>query len=140
VSRATASKIHAAAYSGELAASCCAEKTKPTCAGESTAEQRGAVKSSKTENAVTGLARGMDRDTESSCTSSQARMEDPTQKRIASGDALPVIASDIIPACNFLTESEQKKLRRIRKDRRNGFMVSAVDVDFLLEVIGRSSR
>jgi hypothetical protein len=67
-------------------------------------------------------------------------MEDPTQKRIASGDALPVIASDIIPACNFLTESEQKKLRRIRKDRRNGFMVSAVDVDFLLEVIGRSSR
>jgi len=35
---------------------------------------------------------------------------------------------------------EAHKLYRIRKDRANRFMVSAVDVDFLLEVIERLSQ
>ena len=37
-----------------------------------------------------------------------------------------------------LSDAEARTLARIRKDRRNGFMVSAVDVDFLLEVIART--
>jgi len=62
-----------------------------------------------------------------------------TRKPEPSGAAASA-TPDVIPACNFLTESEQKTLARIRKDRRNGFMVSAPDVDFLLSVIERSNR
>ena len=36
-----------------------------------------------------------------------------------------------------LSDAEAKTLARIRKDGRNGFMVSAVDVDFLLELMRR---
>lgn len=35
---------------------------------------------------------------------------------------------------------EEQKLARIRKDRANRFMVSAVDVDFLLQILERLNR
>ena len=43
-------------------------------------------------------------------------------------------------AVRRLTADEQRTLARIAKDRRNGFMVSAPDVDFLLEILERSNR
>ena len=39
-----------------------------------------------------------------------------------------------------LSDEERKRLWRIARDRGNRFMVSAVDVDFLLDVIVRLSR
>lgn len=39
-----------------------------------------------------------------------------------------------------LSPDEAKLLARIAKDRRNGFMVSARDVDFLLEIIERLNQ
>jgi hypothetical protein len=39
-----------------------------------------------------------------------------------------------------LSDEERKRLFRIARDRGNRFMVSAVDVDFLLDVIVRLSR
>ena len=39
-----------------------------------------------------------------------------------------------------LSDDERKRLFRIVRDRGNRFMVSAVDVDFLLDVIVRLSQ
>jgi len=41
---------------------------------------------------------------------------------------------------SLLSDEERKRLFRIARDRANRFMVSAVDVDFLLDVIVRLSR
>jgi len=96
------------------------------------------VKKRLTASAADGLHRGMDSGTANFRTETTVPTG-TTQKPEQSGVAASA-TPDVIPACNFLTESEQRTLARIRKDRRNGFMVSAVDVAFLLEVIERCSR
>jgi len=94
------------------------------------------VKKKETGSDADGLHRGTESDTENFRTSTTEPTA-TTPRREQSGVAQNAMP-DVIPACNFLTESEQKKLARIRKDRRNGFMVSTRDVDFLLEVIRRA--
>lgn len=84
-------------------------------------------------SAATGLLPG----TESGTANFRTETTEPaatTQRPEQSGVAVSA-TPDIIPACNFLTASEQKNLARIRRDRRSGFMVSVQDVDFLLQVI-----
>ncbi len=63
-----------------------------------------------------------------------------TRRQIASGPA-SAITENICTQdrSGALSAAEQRSLARIRKDRRNGFMVSAPDVDFLLEAIERLS-
>ena len=57
-----------------------------------------------------------------------------------SGVAARVIPIDTRARSFPLSADEEQKLARIARDRANRFMVSAVDVDFLLDVIVRLSR
>lgn len=99
------------------------------------------MKSRETENDVTDIHLGRECDTVSSYISSPAPTEAATPSTTASGDVEDetVVTPDATTpgSSSPLSDAEAKTLARIRKDRRNGFMVSAVDVDFLLELIGR---
>jgi hypothetical protein len=107
-------------------------------------EPRDDAKSSETESAATDLPLGTVFATASLSISSPARTEVLTTKLIASGDAevrMAVIPAAITPARSSpLSANEEKWLGRIRKDRANRFMVSAVDVDFLIQIVERLSR
>jgi len=96
------------------------------------------VRRKLTASDADGSHHGMGSDMEN-CPTETMEPAETTQKPEPSGVAASA-TPDVIPACNFLTESEQKRLRRIRKDRRNGFMVSAPDVDFLLGVIDKANQ
>jgi hypothetical protein len=97
------------------------------------------VKKSETESAATDSRDGMDSSTESSATGLTVRSE-TTQQTMCSGAAGNVTAIDIRARSSPLSDEERKRLFRIARDRGNRFMVSAVDVDFLLDVIVRLSR
>jgi hypothetical protein len=99
------------------------------------------VKKSETESAATDSRDGMGSSTESSATKSTEHIE-TIPKTELSGVVGRVIPLDT-PARNslrVLNAEEQTRLWRISRDRANRFMVSAVDVDFLLDVIVRLSR
>ena len=70
-------------------------------------------------------------------TSSTAPKVQATPTKIVCGAAATATASNIPARSLPLSADEAKNLARIAKDRRNGFMVSAPDVDFLLDLIGR---
>lgn len=72
-------------------------------------------------------------------TESTAPTVELTRRRIRAGLATTATApiSNTPGPSSRLSADEARMLARIASDRRNGFMVSAVDVDFLLEVIGR---
>jgi hypothetical protein len=94
------------------------------------------VKKAEMENAATASPRGTDSSTVSYPIESTApNVTIPIPLRC--GVVGNVIAGDTQAHSSPLSDAEAKMLARIRKDRRNGFMVSAVDVDFLLELIGR---
>lgn len=77
-------------------------------------------------------------DMESLRTSSAADAQEATRKRIRAGVAATATATSCTADRNSpLSADEERRLYRIRKDRANRFMVSAVDVDFLLELLGR---
>ena len=61
-----------------------------------------------------------------------------TRSRIRAGVAeIATAKSCTSGSSSRLSDAEQRLLARIAKDRRNGFMVAATDVDFLLEILGR---
>jgi hypothetical protein len=105
----------------------------------STTEQGDAVKKSETENAATDSPDGMGSNTESSATGLTVRSV-TTQQTMCSGAAANATASATRARSLPLSDEERKRLFRIARDRGNRFMVSAVDVDFLLDVIVRLSR
>ena len=57
-----------------------------------------------------------------------------------SGVAANATASATRARSSPLSDADEKRLFRIARDRANRFMVSAPDVDFLLDVILRLSR
>lgn len=80
-------------------------------------------------------------DMESLRTLSAADAQDQTRLRIRAGVAETATASSCTVAHSSpLSADEKSRLWRIARDRANGFMVSAPDVDFLLDVIVRLSR
>jgi hypothetical protein len=88
------------------------------------------------ENDAIASRRGTDYSTESCPTANTVPIE-TIPKTELSGVVGRVIQLATPDRSSPLSDAEAKTLARIRKDRRNGFMVSAVDVDFLLEVIER---
>jgi hypothetical protein len=110
----------------------------------STAEQEAAVKSSATESAATATRRGLELDMESLSTSLPAPTVEATRLKTVSGDAEAATDAtrDVITQdrSSPLSADEEQRLYRIRKDRANRFMVSAPDVDFLLEIVERLRR
>ena len=92
------------------------------------------MKKSATESAATDSPHGTDSSTESSATASTEPIETTPRK------ALFGVAKNVIPIATPAhrsppSDDERKRLFRIARDRGNRFMVSAVDVDFLLDVI-----
>lgn len=85
---------------------------------------------------VTGTLHGMDSNTANSHTAGTEHGE-TTPRPTLSGVAGIAMRNVIAAHSSRLSAAEARTLARITKDRRNGFMVSACDVDFLLEVIGR---
>ena len=80
--------------------------------------------------------RGTDSSTASSPTGSTDHIETIPSMDLsgAVGRVIPLATPD---RSLQLSDDEARTLARIRKDRRNGFMVSAVDVDFILELLRR---
>jgi hypothetical protein len=97
------------------------------------------VKKNETENDATGLPHGTDSSTESSVTMSTEPFA-MTPKLAQSGVAENATASDTQARSSRLNVADEQRLWRIRKDRANRFMVSAPDVDFLLEILERLDR
>ena len=63
---------------------------------------------------------------------------DRTPRRIRAGVVASATAPCSTSGCSSrLSADEAQNLARITRDRQNGWMVTAVDVDFLLDVIGR---
>jgi hypothetical protein len=102
------------------------------------------AKSSGTESAATGSPLGTDDFTASLSMWSRAHMVAATRLKTASGvvgERTAVTPGETILDHNSpLSAADEQRLHRIRKDRANGFMVSAPDVDFLLEMVERLSR
>ena len=87
---------------------------------------------------ATNSPRLTDSDMESLRTSTHAVEEGAIRPRIRAGHVATATAN----ACTSdrsspLSADDEQRLARIRKDRANRFMVSAPDVDFLLEILGR---
>jgi len=104
------------------------------------------VKKSETESAATDSRDGMGSSTANSATKSTEHIE-TIPKTESSGVVDPAMQRAIqdrnlrrAEVRNQLSDEERKRLWRIARDRGNRFMVSAVDVDFLLDVIVRLSR
>jgi len=97
------------------------------------------VKKSETESAATDSRGGMGSSTESSATKNMEPIE-MIPKMGLSGVAGNVTTLATPARSLPLSDEERKRLFRIACDRGNRFMVSAVDVDFLLDVIVRLSR
>lgn len=97
------------------------------------------MKKSETESAATDSPHGTDSSTGNLATGSTEPIE-MTPRMELSGVAANA-TSDATPARSLpLSEEERKRLWRIARDRANRFMVTAPDVDFLLDVIVRLSR
>ena len=58
----------------------------------------------------------------------------------SSGVAASATSDGTTARSSPLSADEAQRLARIRKDRANRFMVSAPDVDFLLEILERLER
>jgi hypothetical protein len=97
------------------------------------------VKKSETESAATDSRDGMGSSTENFRTGSMEPIE-MTVKPVSSGVAANATEPATPARSSLLSDEERKRLFRIARDRENRFMVSAVDVDFLLDVIVRLSR
>jgi len=99
------------------------------------------VKSSGTANAAIASPRGPDSVTASLSIWSRAHMVAQTALRTVNGvvgERTAVTLDAITPECSLhLSGAEERWLHRIRLDRERGFMVSGVDVDFVLEVLRR---
>lgn len=99
------------------------------------------MKSSTTASAAINSPHGTVIDMESLSIASPAPTAEVIRSTTASGDA--EANRDATPGAitrahsSRLSEADEKNLERIRKERRNGFMVSLADVDFLLNVIRR---
>jgi hypothetical protein len=77
-------------------------------------------------------------DMENLRTSSDADAPDPTRQRIRAGVAATATETNSTADRNSpLSVADEQRLWRIRRDRANRFMVSAPDVDFLLELLER---
>ncbi len=77
-------------------------------------------------------------DMESLRTSSAADAQEATRLRIRAGVAATATAASCTVDRNLpLSAADEQRLYRIKKDRANRFMVSAPDVDFLLEILER---
>jgi hypothetical protein len=97
------------------------------------------VKKSETESAATDSRDGMGSSMANFLTESTEPIE-TTVKPVLSGVAGNVTTLATPARSSPLSDEERKRLFRIARDRGNRFMVSAVDVDFLLDVIVRLSR
>lgn len=97
------------------------------------------MKKSETESAATDSRDGMGSSTESSATKSTEHIETIPKTELFGvvGRVIPI--ATVVPS-SPLSDEERKRLFRIARDRGNRFMVSATDVDFLLDVIVRLSR
>jgi len=99
------------------------------------------VKSSGTANAAIASPHGPDSATASLSIWSRAHMAALTALRTVNGvvgERTAVTLDGITPDHNSqLSAAEERWLHRIRLDRERGFMVSSVDVDFVLEVLRR---
>jgi hypothetical protein len=97
-----------------------------------------------TENAATDTPRSTVLDMESLRTQSTESAEGPTSLTTFRGPvARPISATgdETIPAhSGALSDKERIQLARIKKDRRNGWMPTFTDFDFLLELTERLSR
>jgi hypothetical protein len=85
---------------------------------------------------ATASRRGTDSSTANYPTASTGHIETIPKTDLSGvvGRVIPLATPDrSLP----LSDAEARTLARIRKDRRNGFMVSAVDVDFILELLRR---
>ncbi len=92
-------------------------------------------------NAVENTHRGTVIDMENCRTSSAADVAGPTCPKTASGLATTATAPCATAGHNSpLSDAERSKLAKIRRDRRNGWMASFEDFDFLLGVVDRLSR
>ena len=97
------------------------------------------MKKSETESAATDSRDGMGSSMENSATGSTEPIA-TTLRPVLSGVAGNVTTLATPARSLPLSDEERKRLFRIACDRGNRFMVSAVDVDFLLDVIVRLSR
>jgi hypothetical protein len=82
----------------------------------------------------------MELDMESLSTSLPADAAEVTRSTTASGAAdcpTPATASATTPARSGLSEAEQMKLARIRRNRNQGWMPTFKEFDFLLEMVER---
>lgn len=96
------------------------------------------MNSNSMANDAESAPRGKVGHTESSFISSLAHMGEAIPMLTACGDATTATSESITPACNGpLQAGEERWLARIRSDRAHGFMVSGVDVDFLLVTLRR---
>jgi len=90
---------------------------------------------------ATNSPRLTDSDMESLRTSLAAEELEATKKAMSSGVAATATAiSCTLDRSSPLSADDEQRLYRIKKDRANRFMVSAPDVDFLLELIERFGR
>ena len=107
-------------------------------------EHKAAVKSSGAASAAIATPRGLELDMASLSTWSRAHTGVPTILRTANGvvgERTVVTPGEITPdRSSPLSVPDEQRLYRIQQDREKGFMVSGVDVDFLLEVVERLSR
>lgn len=97
------------------------------------------MKKSATESAATDSPHGMDCNM-GSCPTGSTALSVTTQPTTSFGVVETAIASAIPARSSPLSADERKRLFRIARDRGNRFMVSAPDVDFLLDVIVRLNR
>ena len=89
-------------------------------------------------DAATNSPPSTELDMESLHISKPKAAEDQTPPKTPSGLAGHAIETCSMSGCSsHLSAGEAQRLARITRDRRNGWMVSVVDVDFLLDVIGR---
>jgi len=141
----TDSKTLAPTWKPAPGAWCCGEPTIKLCAGMLTAAQGDIVNwKNPTENAATDTPHSTVLDMESLRTPSIESAEGPTSLPMSRGPvARPISATgdEITPArSGALSDQERIQLARIKKDRRNGWMPTFTDFDFLLELTERLKR
>ena len=100
---------------------------------------------SRTASAATNSRPSMELDMESSRTRSTGSAEVPTVPRTQAGPVegmTDATASEITPARSGvrLSDAERLTLARIKRNRRQGWMASFEEFDFLLEILERMAR
>ena len=91
------------------------------------------------ESDATNSPPGTDSSTEN-CPTASTEPTATTPKPAPSGVAASVTSATTPAPSSRLSVPAEQRLYRIKKDRANRFMVSVVDVDFLLEVIEELNR